>query len=138
MSSRRPTASKQSPSGSTGDRRPGTWLWFRLAVDARSPAEEEFKSLPVAGRAGLAKLVERFLAGESRYKDVSSLGDGLLELRYRQGNDHYRVLFFRHGANYVALTAFYKNQQRTPKADVDRARQRARRWIEVYGARSLS
>jgi phage-related protein len=96
-------------------------------------AREEFEELPVDGRAGLAKKIERYLEGQSRYKDVDNLGDGIFELRHRHLNNHYRVLFMLWGPHCVALTAFYKNQQKTPKSDLDRARSRADRWRELFG-----
>ena len=34
----------------------------------------------------------------------------------------------------VALTAFYKNQQQTPKPDLDRALKRKAAWEAAYGA----
>ncbi|WP_419197611.1 type II toxin-antitoxin system RelE/ParE family toxin [Microbispora hainanensis] len=81
----------------------------------------------------MAKRVDRYLKGESRFKDVDSLGDGIFELRHRHLNNHYRVLFMLWGPHCVALTAFYKNQAKTPKADLDRAKARAARWREVFG-----
>lgn len=112
---------------------PRRWLWWRKERDGRPKAKEEFEGLPLEGRAGLAKRVERYLAGESRYKDVDSLGDGIFELRCRHQNNHFRVLFMLWGRHCVALTAFYKNQKQTPKADVERAKSRAKRWCAVFG-----
>lgn len=109
------------------------WLWWRSEAGARPKAKEEFEGLPTQGRAGLAVRIDRYLKGETRFKDVDSLGDGLLELRYRFGNNHFRVLFILWGPHCVALIAFYKNQQSTPKADLDRARKRADSWRKVFG-----
>jgi phage-related protein len=109
------------------------WIWFRNDRQGRPKAREEFDALPPVPRAGLAKRIDRYLSGESRFKDVDSLGGGILELRHRHLNNHYRVLFMLWGPHCVALTAFYKNQRTTPKADVERARIRARRWKDVFG-----
>lgn len=126
-----PTDQRAAPEpGPTG---PRAWLWFRNEDGGRLKAREEFEQLPTAGQAGLALRVDRYLKGESRYKDVDSLGGGIFELRHRHLNNHYRVLFMLWGRHCVALTAFYKNQQQTPKADVDRARTRAARWVELFG-----
>jgi phage-related protein len=91
--------------------------------------------LPPTPRGQLAVRINRYLAGETRYKDVDSLGDGILELRVRHGNNHYRVLFMLWGPHCVGLTAFYKNQQQTPASDLSRAKTRAARWREVFGER---
>ena len=112
---------------------PRKWMWFRNDQGARLKAKEEFEKLPVQGQAGLAKKIERYLQGESRYKDIDSVGDGILELRHRHLNNQYRVLFMLWGPHCVALTAFYKNQQEIPRSDIDRAERRADRWRQVFG-----
>lgn len=109
------------------------WLWFRTEPGARRSAREEFEKLPTAGRAGLAVVIERFRTGTSRRKDVDSLGSGLYELRYRFGNNHFRVIFTWWGPHCVGLTVFFKNQQKTSKTDLDRARNRAARWRAAFG-----
>ncbi len=109
------------------------WIWYRLEVKGRSRAQEEFDSLPAAGKGRLLAVIQRHKAGESRRKDVDHLGDGIYELRTRVGNDHYRVLFSNWGPHWVALTAFYKNQQATPKQDLARAQDRRDRWEGKFG-----
>ncbi|MFG1762246.1 type II toxin-antitoxin system RelE/ParE family toxin [Micromonospora parva] len=109
------------------------WIWYRLEVDGRSRAKEEFESLPATGRGRLLVVIQRHIAGEGRRKDVDHLGGGVYELRTRVGNDHYRVLFSNWGPHWVALTAFYKNQQTTPKQDKDRAEDRKDRWEAKFG-----
>ena len=54
---------------------------------------------------------------------VISLGDGLLKLIIQTGSNPYRVIFFKWGPHTVALTCFYKNTPKTPKAHIDRAAQ---------------
>lgn len=110
------------------------WIWFRYAQDGRWIGLEEFKGLDVLGRAGLAKRMQRYRDGQARAKDVDHLGDGIFELRHRVKNVRFRLLFIRWGPHLVALTAFQKDQPKTPKPDLDRARDRARRWVEVFGA----
>ncbi len=97
-------------------------------------AREEFAALDVDGRAGLAKVMQRYRDGQSRRQDVDSIGEGIFELRYRRGTERFRLLFMFWGRHLVALTAFQKKQPKTPKPDLDRARVRARRWREVFGA----
>ncbi len=109
------------------------WLWWRSGPGARAKGLEEFEALPVEGRAGLAVRIDRYVKGETRFKDVDALGDGIYELRHRHGSNHFRVLFLLWGPHCVGLTAFYKNQQSTPKPDLDRARRRAEAWRSAYG-----
>ena len=61
------------------------------------------------------------------------MGEGIFELRYRRGTERFRLLFIFWGRHLVALTAFQKKQQKTPKPDLDKARIRARRWRQVFG-----
>jgi phage-related protein len=109
------------------------WIWYRQELGARAIALEEFNALPTEGRAGLAVVMKRFKAGETRRKDVESLGDGILELRDRVGNNRFRLLFMSWGRHWVALTAFHKKDAKTPKTDLDKARERARCWRETFG-----
>jgi phage-related protein len=94
---------------------------------------EEFKTLDVDGRAGLTKLMQRYRDRQTRAKDVDSLGDGIFELRHRVKHVRFRLLFMHWGPHLVALTAFQKDQRKTPKPDLDRAKVRAKRWVQVFG-----
>jgi phage-related protein len=109
------------------------WYWWRSEPEGRSRALEEFEDLPVQARAGLAVKIQRFLNGESRSKEVDYLVDEIYEIRHRVSNNPYRVLFFRWGQHYVGLTAFYKNQRKTSKQDLDRAKKRIMIWKDAFG-----
>jgi phage-related protein len=100
------------------------WVWWPNEPGRRSRADEEFFKLPPVVQAEMLTRIKRLLTGETRYKDVDDLGDGIKELRYRVGNNHYRILFFIAETVCVGLTCFYKNQQRTEKVDLDRAKKR--------------
>lgn len=100
------------------------WVWWPNQAGRRSRAEEEFLALPPRVRGELADRIKRFVSGETRYKDIDDLGGGLRELRYREKNNHYRILFCVEGRLCIGLTCFYKNQQKTEKRDLDRARER--------------
>lgn len=123
------------PSNDSGRSAAPKWIWFRASRESRPKALEEVQALSKPGQAGLSLRIQRYLAGESRYQDVDSLGNGMLELRHRVGNNHFRVIFMRWGDDCVALTAFYKNQQQTPQVDLDRARRRAGAWVEHFGVK---
>jgi phage-related protein len=100
------------------------WVWWPNEAGRRSRAEEEFNDLPALVQGEMLTRIKRLLDGESRFKDVDDLGDGIKELRYRVGNNHYRVLFMISARVCVGLTCFYKNQQRTEKKDLERAKSR--------------
>lgn len=100
------------------------WTWWPNEKGRRSAAQEEFKALPPKARGELLERMLRFEQGRTRANDVDNLGGGIKELRVRVGNNPYRVLFFIDGRTPVALTCFYKNQQRTSRKDLNRARKR--------------
>lgn len=132
--------SRQAASPTAEPRQPAArkWIWYRNEVGGRRLALEEFDSLETRGRAGLTKTMQRYRDGETRRQDVDALGDGIFELRYRVGTERYRLLFMLWGPHCVALTAFQKKQQKTPKQDLDRARARARHWREVFGSEPVA
>lgn len=100
------------------------WVWWPNEKGRRSRAEEEFLRLPPLVQGELLTRIKRLLEGETRFKDVDDLGHGIKELRHRVGNNHYRVLFAISGQVCVGLTCFYKNQRKTEKTDLDRAKSR--------------
>src|SRR4051812_7985934 len=73
------------------------WKFWRAQLGARPKALEELQSLPEKPKAELFSKMDRYMKGESRAHDVDHLGDGIYEIRYRQGNNQYRVLFFMWG-----------------------------------------
>lgn len=92
--------------------------------------------LPPMAKAGLLVRVKRFSEGTTRRGNVDDLGKDLLELRHRVGNNPYRLIFFVYaspeGATPVALTCFYKNSQKTPQDDRDRAAARMKAYKNAY------
>jgi phage-related protein len=102
------------------------WLWWRASDNGRAVALAEFESFAPDVLGAMLEIMNRWLTGDCMEKEFSNLGKGLWELRYRVASNHYRVLFCVEGRNCVVLTCFYKNQQRTPKPDLDRARKRMR------------
>ena len=61
------------------------------------------------------------------YPLVSSLGDGLWEIRSRLDNRISRVLFMFHGGTIILLHGFIKKTQKTPKDDLNLAIKRAKK-----------
>ncbi|AFJ34725.1 hypothetical protein W7S_08750 [Mycobacterium sp. MOTT36Y] len=116
----------------SGPAREGKWQFFRASTKGRPIFEKELDKLPRDARAALANLMRRYLLGQLRPGDLKPVQGGISELRWRDGNDHYRVLFFRWGCHPVALVAFFKNQQRTPKSKVDLAKKRRKAWTDAF------
>ncbi|KAB2844358.1 MAG: type II toxin-antitoxin system RelE/ParE family toxin [Burkholderiales bacterium] len=57
---------------------------------------------------------------------VRSLGDGLWEIRCGMEQRIARIVFCLEGSTMVLLHAFFKKQQKTPKADLDLSLKRLR------------
>jgi phage-related protein len=58
------------------------------------------------------------------------LGDGLHELRWKQGHAQYRIIYFFHGRNVVILTwAFQKEGAQVPESEIKRASQYRAKFI---------
>ena len=77
--------------------------------------------------------MKRWQRGETLPREVKSLkgSDGLLELRVNVGNDHFRLLFFQDSPVHdVIVLAVYKNQNKLPSRDLDRAHRRMSAWRE--------
>ncbi len=105
------------------------WRWFRAPGANRSVAKDEFDALPRHGRGELLAIMKRWERGETVSKEVKSLGDGLLELRGRVGNDQFRLVFFQDSPVHdIAVLAAYKNQNRLPRHVRDTALQRKNQW----------
>ena len=75
----------------------------------------------------------RYRDGETRRKDLKHVERDIWELRYRELNNQYRLIFLAWGHVCVILDAFYKNQQQLTKQELDRFRARAADWIAERG-----
>jgi phage-related protein len=111
------------------------WVWWSSAPGQPERAREEFEKFSPQAIGGLLQRIDRYLKGQSRRADAYHLGDGIYELRYRVGNNPYRILFMHWGEGCVALTAFYKNQRKTPKQDLERAKKRRQTWHKARGSK---
>ena len=110
-------------------------MWWSGAPGTRKKAEEEFRKLPGEMQGRLLKTMQRYFAGETRRGDVDKLDANIWEWRQHKGNNHFRVLFFLWGRYCVAVTAFYKNKQKTPPEDLKRANDRRKTWINGRGVK---
>lgn len=89
------------------------------------PVRDWIKSLPTAARkevgADIGQVQWSWPLGKPL---VDGFGAGLFEVRSSFDGNIYRVLFCLDGATMVLLHGFQKKTQKTPKADVELARQR--------------
>lgn len=102
------------------------WCWSCASSDGRSAAEEDFYDLDEDVRIALTNIMRKMLRGTTTRREVKPLGDGLRELRYQVGNNHFRIIFAIDGRACVALHVFYKNTQQTRNKDLVLAKKRAR------------
>ncbi len=89
------------------------------------PAEEFLICLNVKMRAKLAGLVQilQEKGNELREPYSKHLDDGIFELRGKVGNDISRVLyFFYHDGKIILTNGFVKKTQKTPKKEINRAK----------------
>lgn len=93
--------------------------------DGSRPAEEFILSQDVKMRTKLFLLLE-FLEEQGpalREPYSKSLGDGIFELRAKQGSDISRVLyFFVVGRKIILTNGFVKKTQKTPVREIERAK----------------
>jgi hypothetical protein len=65
---------------------------------------------------------------ELRRPTADLLRDGIYELRTRKGHVNYRILYFFHGRNVAILAHAMTKEDVIPRADLDRALERKRRF----------
>lgn len=98
---------------------------FYATKDGREPAKEFIESLDAKMIAKLLKIIELLEAnGPSlRIPYSEHLGDGIFEIRAKQGSDITRVLyFFVVGKKIVLTNGFVKKTQKTPKREIEKAK----------------
>lgn len=102
------------------------WHWWRASEEGRLKGHEEFEKLPDDIQGEFLNIMLRWLKGEAQSHEVKPLERPIWELRTRQGNNHYRVLFCVDDRVGIVLTCFYKNSQQTPSTSLKLARKRAK------------
>lgn len=120
-----------------GAPRKRNFRFYRAPGSDRVVAREELEGLEVHGRAALVEAIGRFRVHQERRGEVKKLKgtDDLWEIRVKVAGDPFRAIFFYDSdVVVVCVTAFFKNQQQTPKQDLDRAATRKKIW-EAEGAR---
>ena len=93
--------------------------------DGTEPAKDFILSLDKKMRAKMLRTVSLLAANGPELREPCSkpLGDGIFELRAKVGSDISRVLyFFIVGRRVILTNGFIKKTQKTPKAEIDRAK----------------
>jgi phage-related protein len=98
---------------------------FYRTAGGNEPVREWLKSLPKETRleigSDIQQVQRRWPVGKPL---VDGFGKGLFEIRTGFDGSIYRVLFCLKGSTLVLLHGFQKKSQKTPKTDLDLARQR--------------
>lgn len=110
---------------------------FYAKPDGTEPAREFLNGLDVKMMAKMAKTIELLQNNGIALREPysKSLGDGIFELRAKVGTDISRVLYFFVVGHRIVLTSgFIKKEQKTPKAEILRAKkyrvEYLKRWEE--------
>lgn len=93
--------------------------WLRKLAGKNRRAAEKCE-------AGIRRLA--MMGYELRRPETDLLRDGIYELRVRVGQVHYRVLYFFHGRSVAILAHSLTKDKAIPKADIERALERKRRF----------
>lgn len=99
---------------------------FYEKADGTEPAKEFILSLDIKMRAKMLRTIELLMKNGNRLREPESkpLEDGIMELRAKVGSDISRVLyFFVIGKKAILTNGFVKKTQKTPKAEIERAKQ---------------
>lgn len=79
---------------------------------------------------GLLEILEE-KGSELRLPYFRSLGDGIFELRCKQGSNISRILYFFYFGQHIIITnGFVKKSQQTPAGEIQLAKKRRDDWIK--------
>ena len=105
---------------------------FYDKADGTEPVKDFLDNLDVKNRAKMLKMIKmlEINGNELREPYSSSLGDGIMELRAKQGSDISRVLyFFVVGRKAILTNGFVKKTQKTPKEEIERAKRYRKEYL---------
>lgn len=95
--------------------------------------EKFLDTLPIKMKAkvvGLIQILQEF-GNDLREPYSKYLGDGIFELRAKQGSDLSRVLYFFYFDKKIILTnGFVKKSQKTPKSEIQKAKRYRDNFME--------
>ncbi len=105
---------------------------FYSTADGKEPVAEFLDSLDdkmAAKMVGLMEILEE-KGNELRKPYSEHLGDGIFELRCKQGSNISRVLYFFHvGKRIVVTNGFVKKTRKTPPSEIRLAKSRRIDWL---------
>ena len=110
-------------------------LEFYETKDGKQPVSDFLDSLDGKMAAKLIALMEILeeKGTKLRLPYSGSLGDGIFELRCKQGSNITRVLyFFFQGGRIIVTNGFTKKTQKTPPGEIKLARDRRADWIKRH------
>lgn len=90
-------------------------------------SQDDLREMPAAVRhaLGIELMTVQYGGEPSDFKPMQGVGAGAYELRYRDTNGAFRVIYVAKLADAVyVLHAFQKKTQKTPKADIELAAKR--------------
>ena len=109
---------------------------FYKTKDGKEPVAEFLDSLDdkmAAKLVGLLEILEE-KGTELRLPYSEHLGDGIFELRCKQGSNITRVLyFFFSGRRIIVTNGFVKKTQKTPPGEIKLAKERRIEWLRRHG-----
>ena len=111
-------------------------LEFYETADGKNPVSDFLDSLDdkmVAKLVGLLEILEE-KGTELRLPHSEHLGDGIFELRCKQGNNITRTLYFFYtGRKIIVTNGFVKKTQKTPSNEIKLAKVRRADWLKRNG-----
>jgi len=90
-------------------------------------SQDDLREMPATVRhaLGIELMTIQFGGEPSDFKPMKEVGTGAYEIRYRDSNGSFRVIYIARLADAVyVLHAFQKKTQKTPKADINLAAKR--------------
>jgi len=113
-------------------------MWSEFTIDyvalpnGQLPAREFIDSLDDAAAARIDAFIERLRTSGNRMqgKFVNKLSEDIFELRVKQFDRIFRILFFYQPGMLILLTSgFQKKTQKTPPGEIVRAKRLRRLWL---------
>ena len=109
---------------------------FFKKQDVSCPVEEFLDSLDNKMRAKILLAIALLETNGPQLREPYSkpLGDGIFEIRAKQGNNITRTLYFFYDGKQIILTnGFVKKTQKTPSAEIQRAKKYRAEYLRLKG-----
>ena len=109
---------------------------FFKKQDGSGPVEEFLDSLDNKMRAKILLAIALLETNGPQLREPYSkpLGDGIFEIRAKQGNNITRTLYFFYDGKQIILTnGFVKKTQKTPSAEIQRAKKYRAEYLRLKG-----